>query len=616
MSSEDTNSYIETLNRQIGSLLSRAGELKLDTRQDEVLATAMEGLSTALEELQVTEEELRMQYEELLMTRHALEEERVRYQSLFEFAPDAYIVTNRSGNIEEANRAAAQLLNIRQDHLLSKPLNIYFAPKDRRKFHDRLSEMAEAGEGTQEWEAMLQPRKSAPIYAAITITAVRSRTGDVVAFRWMLRDVTRQKQVEKEIRDLNDRLEERVRERTAMLEHQTELKEEALQGERAAREEAEALREIGSLLSSTLQLSEVLELVLNNVGRVLPHDGVSILLLEGENAVLTLCKDYEHCNGKERLSQWRFPIKSTFPLKEMAESGSPMIIDDLDKPIPWIKVFLPKNNFKSFMGIPILSRDQIIGFLSLTSKRRNFFQSAHIKPLQAFAALAAIAIQNAQLYQKMKDLAILEERQRLARDLHDAVTQTLFTSSIVAESLPQLMKNKPHETQKHLENLIRLNRGALAEMRTLLLELRPAHLTDIHLSNQLHQLVNAIRGRKDIEIQLTIHDGVPIPSDVQVAFYRIAQEAFNNISKHSRATRADVTLITTPDKVELSIHDNGRGFDPEISLKGMGLSSMTERAGEVDASLEIISAPGKGTLIHILWGGGGQTWRIKHGSKY
>jgi PAS domain S-box-containing protein len=604
MSASDMQIYMDILNRQIETLVTRAGDLK-QAEQSDVLETALEGLSTALEELQVTEEELKMQHEELLMTRHSLEEERLSYQSLFEFAPDGYIVTDTMGKIQEANRAAGRLLNIRQDHLVSKPLNVYLINEDRRNFHLRLSQLAEHGDDrVEEWEVTLQPRKAEPIQAAITITSIRNRRGESVGFRWMLRDISRRKQSEKEIRELNATLEERVGERTALLERQTALKEDALQRERIAREEAEALREIGSILSSSLQLSEVLEHVLHNVGRVLPHDGADVLLIKADTAYPALCNGYGHCGEAEQVRQLEFPISSTYPLNEMAVSGTPMI---LAAPTPWIEALKPSSPIQSFMSIPVRVREQVIGFLSLTSKHPDFFQPAHIPLLQAFAGLAAVAIHNAQLYEKSKTLAILEERQRLARDLHDAVTQTLFTASIVAEALPRLDKSDSQEIDKHLHHLIRLNRGALAEMRILLLELRPAHLTDIHLSNQLHQLVNAIRGRKDIEIQLTIDDGVPIPQDVQIAFYRMAQEVFNNISKHSRATRADVTLITTPDKVELSIQDNGRGFDGHISLKGMGLSSIRERAAEVNASLEIISAPGKGTLVHILWEG-------KHGA--
>jgi signal transduction histidine kinase len=205
------------------------------------------------------------------------------------------------------------------------------------------------------------------------------------------------------------------------------------------------------------------------------------------------------------------------------------------------------------------------------------------------------------LHKQIKTVASLEERQRLARDLHDAVSQTLFTSSIISEALLHMWKHQPDQIEENLQYLVRLNQGAMAEMRTLLMELRPMHLTEADLPTKLEQLIKAVRARKEIDIKLEVDDGEPLPPDVQIAFYRIAQEAFNNIMKYARAQHVWVHLLSDAEKVALQIRDDGRGFEPDTVAGGMGLSTMRERATAINAVFTVESAPRKGTTVQVTW---------------
>jgi signal transduction histidine kinase len=237
----------------------------------------------------------------------------------------------------------------------------------------------------------------------------------------------------------------------------------------------------------------------------------------------------------------------------------------------------------------------------MVNKPRGFTQE-DVRISSLFADQAAIAIENARLYEQAQELAAVQERQRLARDLHDAVTQTLFSASLIAEVLPRLWERNADEGRRRLEELRQLTRGALAEMRTLLLELRPAALTEVGLGDLLRQLTEAITGRARVPITLIVEGQCPLPPDVQVALYRIAQEALNNIAKHSGATEATVTLHCQPDQVELCIRDNGRGFDQaRVSPDRLGLGIMRERAESVGATFAIESRVGHGTRITVVW---------------
>ena len=198
--------------------------------------------------------------------------------------------------------------------------------------------------------------------------------------------------------------------------------------------------------------------------------------------------------------------------------------------------------------------------------------------------------------------AVAEERNRIAHELHDSVTQALYTTSLIAEALPAVWQSHPDQALQSLDELRSLTQGSLAEMRTLLLELRPGELADRELSVLLHQLTDAMSARTDLPITTTIIGSCVLPTDVQIAFYRIAQEALNNVVKHANASRTHVSLQCHPDGTILRVQDNGRGFDQGSEQPHqLGLSIMRERAQKIGATLTIDSQPEHGTEIIAKW---------------
>ena len=209
---------------------------------------------------------------------------------------------------------------------------------------------------------------------------------------------------------------------------------------------------------------------------------------------------------------------------------------------------------------------------------------------------------NTQLSHQLADTAVSEERNRIARELHDSVTQNLYTVATISDTIPDIWETHPEETHKALDNLRRLSRGALAEMRILLLELRPSSLLEKSLGQLLQQLGEGVEGRSRIQVTTSIVGDQVFPDDVQIALYRISQEALNNVIKHSEATQATIGLYCMPDQVTLSMRDNGRGFYVEtMDYSGFGLENMQERARQIDAKLDIKSELNKGTEITVIW---------------
>ena len=259
-------------------------------------------------------------------------------------------------------------------------------------------------------------------------------------------------------------------------------------------------------------------------------------------------------------------------------------------------------NIHAYIGSPIELQDEIIGFFNLFSETQDFFDEEHAERLSAFAELAAIAIQNARLFAQSQELATLEERQRLARELHDSVSQSLFTCRTMAETALRRWDKDPAGTRELVEDIYQMSMSALGEMRILLLELRPANLTNVGLKQLFEQYLQPIQDRRQFEIDLAIDDFQPLPPEVQIALYRITQEALNNIDKHAQATKVHIRAQDHADCIVLDIFDNGGGFDVEAATgTSLGLNIMKERAEAIDAKLRIQSKISKGTRISVQW---------------
>lgn len=261
------------------------------------------------------------------------------------------------------------------------------------------------------------------------------------------------------------------------------------------------------------------------------------------------------------------------------------------------------EGIRAFIHIPIEIGDRFFGVFNLNYLEPRKFPEEEVRLFTSLAQRAALAIENARLYDRSQELAVAEERGRLARDLHDAVTQTLFSASIIAEVIPRIWERDQDEGRRQLEDLRQLTRGALAEMRTLLLELRPATLTEMELGDLLSQLTEALTSRAGVEVAYHTEGSCPLPQDIQVAIYRIAQEAFNNVAKHAEATEVAVELVCDEEKgLSLVVRDNGKGFEAHSAgADRLGLDIMKERADEIGADLEVRSRPGAGTEVSLRW---------------
>jgi signal transduction histidine kinase len=211
-------------------------------------------------------------------------------------------------------------------------------------------------------------------------------------------------------------------------------------------------------------------------------------------------------------------------------------------------------------------------------------------------------IEGAELLDQAQALVVAEERNSLARELHDSVTQILFSASVLAESTPRIWEKNQEVARMNMEKLGLLLRGALAEMRTLLFELRSDQQQGQSLEELLTALIDSMRTRTQIIISLTVNDKSVLPENVTQVFYRIAREALNNVIVHAEATGVSVFTLSKANCAELHIRDDGVGFNPQTTEAGhMGINIMSERAASIGADLQIQSAPGRGTDVVVTW---------------
>ncbi len=370
--------------------------------------------------------------------------------------------------------------------------------------------------------------------------------------------------------------------------------------------EQKTLLAISHTLASTMELQP--NLILEQLGKIIEYSNGGLFRVENSSLVILAIRG-------ARLTKQTLPIKIHLHgpeiLAKLFSNNLPVIIADLGAETPEAKalhsllkdeaVVLHKE-MQSWMWVPFGLKNRIFGCIGIASEKKNHFTFHDATLSLSVGNQVAITMANQELYEKAQALAALEERQRLAHNLHDAVNQSLFSAGIIAEVLPNIWKSDPELAQKSLLDLRKLTRSAQAEMRALLAELRPSILIDSDLNELLHLLGNALSGRIDIPVIINVPEEVVLPIEVQIAFYRICQEALHNIAKHAKASLVEINLTHDKIRTELCIHDNGQGFDIEqTNPNHYGLKIIGERAEGIGAQLSISSQPGHGTELVIQW---------------
>jgi PAS domain S-box-containing protein len=495
-----------------------------------------------------------------------------RYRSLFEHANDAILLIEEGGIID-CNHKTEELFGAGRGQIIRRmPSDL--SPKtqpdgmDSREKEQNLIGRALSGEAIRmEWQSQRFDGKPIDTEVAINRLIIDGRP----VLMAIVRDITERKRAEGALAKAYDELENRVEERTTDLREANTL----LRQEIAQRQQAEDL----------LQQSETKY-------RDLVENSASIILDMDPDANVTFLNKYgqEFFGYSEAEIVGRNVVGTIVPQIDSSGNDVESRIAEVVKN-PGLYQNNENENMKS-------SGDRV--WIAWTNKgiydKDGKLLQIHSIGIDRTAQLkAAITLQ-----EKAKEEAAAAERSRLARDLHDAVSQTLFSASLISEVLPRIWEKDQQEGRRRLEEVRQLTRGALAEMRTLLFELRPAALADAEFSYLLHQLAESVTGRTRMPVNVRIEGQCDFPAETKVALYRIAQEALNNVVKHAVASQANIEVSCQSDLTEVSISDNGRGFDmASVRPESLGLGIMRDRARGIGAELIVQSHVGAGSKISV-----------------
>jgi len=386
----------------------------------------------------------------------------------------------------------------------------------------------------------------------------------------------------------SEQLERQVRERTQEIEHRNQ--------------EMQALYQADERMLRYINLDQVLQTLVDVAVDMMKADKSAVFVWNErrEKLVIRVARGFNP-QSKTALCF----SKEEGIIGDVAIHGSPIIINDMNadprlkNERPEVMQCLLEENIHSFMHLPIKIENKVFGIFNICSIRPRAFGEDEQRLFTALTQRAALSIENAQLFEQTKELAVIEERGRLARDLHDSAKQKAFAALAQLGAAGGIINNNPPLAKKHLVEAENLVYDVLQELVFLIQEMYPLALKEKGLLTMLREYIFEWENRNDITIDFKINGEHRLPLEVEQALYRIIQESLANVARHSQASKVDISLIYNTVTVEVAIIDNGKGFDLSKIQTGLGLQSMNERVKMIQGTLKINSAPGKGTSVII-----------------
>jgi len=399
------------------------------------------------------------------------------------------------------------------------------------------------------------------------------------------------------------------------LSHQTlaQRVEERTSELRQRRRVAEGLRDILNVLNSDRSRGEILGYIVAEASHLLGANGGAIYHLDQVQGSVTL--EASHGLPDPFVALEAFPLQPGSVVDDLF-SGTPVAIPDLSSYLSTetpaedgaqdvrVRTWLDRvtGHYRAYLGVPLVIKDQVYGTLGLYYGDPRTFSEEEIQLGIALGDQAALAIENARLRSQASQVAVVAERERLARELHDSVTQSLYSLTLLAEASQRMVGAGDLEpVREYTARLGEIAQQALREMRLLVYQLRPLVLKREGLVGALQQRLDAVEKRAGVDARLLVEGPIELPAEIEDGLYRIAQEALNNALKHAVPTSVTVRIRANGEGVALEVRDDGRGFDPEEvrDAGGMGLANMRDRAERLGGDLVLLSAPGEGTTVKV-----------------
>jgi PAS domain S-box-containing protein len=502
---------------------------------------------------------------------HEREAAQEELRALFAAMTDAVVVVNKDGLYLRVPPTNAPPIVMPPDQLAGKYMRDVMPPEQAAEFMSMVEKaLADQATNTVEYPLQIDDRT---YWFSAAISPISQDEVVVVA-----RDITDRINARQE-------LEWQVQERT---------------------HELTSLLTVSRNIASNLALGPLVQTIIDQVKGIADYSRCSLFVLDGDGLVMLDSRTADSSQSPIM----RVPLSDIAGIWERVGAGQVAIEGDVRHSGSPIAVAYQRGSgglfetayrdIHSWMGVPLEANDRVIGMLTVSHNEANFYTEHHAELVAAVATQIAVAIENARLYEQAQQLAAVEERQRLARELHDSVSQALYGIALGARTAQTLLGREPEKAAEPVDYVLSLAEAGLAEMRALIFELRPESLEIEGLVAALDKQVAATAARYGIEVTADLSEEPEMDLAQKEIFYRIGQEALHNVVKHAHATKATVRFGAENGSYVLEIGDNGVGFDTSQSFPGhMGLVSMSERAGSIGAELEVESQPGEGTAIKL-----------------
>lgn len=516
-----------------------------------------------------------------------LREREQQYHSVFESVSDGLFINTIDGELVDFNPAAAQMHGYTVEEFKRLQPTDFIHP-DYFHVYDDYRATVQAGRDFQ--ARAVDVRKDGAEFPVEVHGTSFSYRGQVHTLA-LVRDITDQVEAR---RLLEQRVEERTRELQTLF--------ETVQ---RGSERFRAISELGQHINAILDVEELIARAVRLIQDTFGYYHVHIGLIDGDILHLPahagVWEDEAVCNYCATL---QLRLDQDAICSRVASSGEPLLVADIGREPHYLH---PMGATGSGVVVPLQVKGKIIGLLDVESRQVNAFDELDVAVLQLLANQVAVAIENGRLYTQAQTLAALQERQRLARELHDSVSQALYGIGLGTRTALQILEHSALDAsqaetlRQPLEYTMSLTESALAEMRALIFELRPESLQTEGLIPALTRRIDALRARQEIEVETTLSEEPTLSVENKEVLYRVASEALHNVIKHARARRVTVSLVNANGDVTLHIGDDGVGFDPEGNFPGhLGLQSMRERVERAGGAFTLQSTPGVGTTVQAI----------------
>lgn len=532
-----------------------------------------------------------------------LERSERKYRSLFEDSRDAIFITTREGRVVDLNPAGGTLFGYDPSDLKEIDISqVYAEPAER----EQTTQAIDAQGFVQDYPVRMRRKDGSEISALITSSVWHDSDSNETGYQGIVRDITQRQRIQAELEQHRHHLEELVQIRTAQAATELAERERAQEALQRRIQELTALNEIANTISEVTDLQATLEHVAGKVADLFNASATLITMLDREHSQVKLLASYADSLLPELRSQRAFNLDEVPIFRQVVDQNKPLVMDAVQSSplLAGMLDLLQTLGTQVLLLVPLRVHNDVIGVMTVNrSLVERVFSVEEINLAETVASEIATAIENVRLYQQAHVIAVEQERHRLARELHDSVIQTLYSTVLLASGWRMMAEQgrfDPASTAAHFQQVAEQSEQALKEMRLLLFQLRPPVLEEVGLISALQQRLDAVEHRVGIETSLlTTGEWRALSPHIEEQLYNITQEALNNALRHAHAKSILMQIDYQEQQVVVIVEDNGRGFDMDAASGGMGLRNMRERASEIGAAFSLTTAPNHGTKIEI-----------------